>query len=312
VSVAAATSLRRAHRPVAVATLVAALGGAALGLVLAPDAPDTTDPPPARPQPRIGLRSGPATLPLPTGWRPLRRLSALPGFEEATAVRGLHSELALDIRTPEHASLLPAGVVAAAPDGLPEPQEQRVGGRTAWRYELAGPEPGTRVVALALPTTGGVLTFACEAAAGAIARAEGECGQAARSVRLDGASAVAPAPETAARIVLPGTFAKLNRLRRGERRALAATRSPRRRSAAARRLARGYAAAEARLRPLAAGDALRVTAKLDALARAHRVLAAASLRRKRRVAARAGAVIGRQEARLAALLARLTGPPAAS
>ena len=82
----------------------------ALGGVLASDEPE---PRAAAPEPRIGLASGVARLPLPAGWKPLGRRSSLPGLEEATAVRGAHSEVALDIRAPEDPSLLPASVEAA-------------------------------------------------------------------------------------------------------------------------------------------------------------------------------------------------------
>jgi hypothetical protein len=308
VSVPAAIRSHPAPRPLAVATVIAAALGTALGIALAPDEPARPGAPPPPPEPRVGLQSGVAKLPLPAGWKPLGRLSTLPGFDAATAVRAERAELALDIRPAEHPSLLPAGVVAAAAGDLAEPQPRRVGGRTVWRYELPPGEPGTRLVALSLPTTGGVVTIACKAPGTTARRADAECEKAIGAVRLDGASGLAPAPETAARIALPATFAQLNRRRRDARRSLAATSSPRRRAAAARRLARGYAGAAARLRLLAGGGAVRLTTTLCALARGHRALAAASLRRKARRASRSGAAIERNERRLAALLAALTGP----
>lgn len=310
-SVAEATHAQQTPRPFVVATVLAATAGVALGIALAPDEPDR---PASRAPaaPRIGMESGVARLPLPVGWQPLRRLSMLPGFEQATAVRAEHAEVALDIRAPEGPSLLPGSVVAAAADGLAGPRPRSVAGRTAWRYELPAGRPGTRLVALALPTTGGVVTFACRSADDTTDVADSECDKAVGAVRLDGASALAPAPETAARIVLPATVAQLNRRRSSERSRLAATRSPQRRGAAARRLARGYAVAAEQLRPLAAGDALRLTATLDDLSRGHRALARASLRRNPGAASRAGAAIERNEQRVAALLAALTGPRAGS
>jgi hypothetical protein len=184
---------------------------------------------------QIGLTSGVATIPLPADWQPLGRRSSLPGLEEATAVRAVHSEIALDIRAPEDESLLPAGVEDAVAGDLPEPRARRLDSRTAWRYDLPPASPGTRVVALALPTTGGIVTIACAASPEAIGRAGAECERAAQSVQLDGASALAPTPETAAAIALPDAAARLNRRRTVERRRLAATRSPRRRRAAAGR-----------------------------------------------------------------------------
>jgi hypothetical protein len=288
------------------ATLLAAAVGAALGNRYAAE---QVEPPSAGAQPRIGLTSGAARLPLPAGWEPLERRSSLPGLEEATAVRGVHSDVALDIRDVEDASLLPAGVEQAV-GGLPQPRRRRLGAHTAWRYDLPGARPAARIVALALPTTAGVVTIACGSERGAIARAATECEGAAGAVRLDGASALAPTPETAAAVALPNTVAQLNRRRTRERRRLAATLSPLLRSAAALRLARAYADAAARLRPLAAGDALRVTALLATLARQHRALAEASRQRDAGAALRAGATIERDEPRLGTLLTAVTGPAA--
>jgi len=296
-----ALSRRPASLPLALATAAAALAGAAIGIALAPReeraAPRT---------PRVGLSSGVARLPLPAGWSPLGRRSTLPGLEAATAVRSVHGEAALDIRAPEDPSLLPASVARALGADLAAPKPRRLAAGTAWEYALGEPRPGIRAVALALPTTGGVVTIACAAPPARIERAAAECEQAAGGLRLDGASALVPAPETAAAIVLPGAIARLNRVRTGARDRLAATRSPLTRSAAAARLASAYAAMAERLRPLAAGDALALTATVDALAREHRALASASRRRAARRAARAGAAIARGEARLAAQLARLT------
>jgi hypothetical protein len=300
VSLAATTGPRRARRgtgvaPLVAATLLAGAAGAVLGIVVAPDRSEPTVQEP--PQPRIGLRSGVARLPLPAGWEPLGRRSSLPGFEQATAVRGRHGEVALDIRAPEDPSLLPAHVTAEM-DGLPDPQPRKLGARTLWRYDL----PGPGLVALALPTTGGVVTLACEGGAAAAA----DCERAASTVWLDGASALVPTPEAAAAIVLPGTFTQLNRRRAVERRRLAATPSPVRRSESARRLATAYAQAAATLRPVAAGDAVGITRTLDALAQSHRALAKASRRRAARAASRTGARIDRGERRLAAQLAAVT------
>jgi hypothetical protein len=308
VSVADVTAPRRMLHPIALATVVAALAGAAVGTALAPDGGGS---PPPDPGPRVGLTSGVARLPLPEGWQPLRRRSTLPGFGEATAVRGVHADVALDIRPPENASLLPAGVDAALHGHIPAPRQRDLGDRTAWRYDLPGSRPGTRLVAMVLPTTGGVVTIACQPGIGPTGGAGRQCERAIRSVQLKDATFLPPAPETAARIALPAIAARLNRDRRSGRRALAATRSPQGRSAAALALGRSYAAAAGRLRPLAAGDALRATATLDALAREHGALASASRRRDARAARAAGASIARDERRLAALLAALTAPSTA-
>jgi hypothetical protein len=295
-------------RPVGVAvllaaTLLSAAAGAAIGGMLASDG---SDPRIADARPHLGLASGVARLPLPADWLPLGLHSSLPGLEEATAVRGGQFDVALDIRAPEDASLLPARVEAATPGGLPVPRPRRLGGRTAWRYDLPATGAGPRVAALALPTTGGVVTIACASSDGAIARAGRECERAARSLQLVGASALQPAHETAAAILLPRVAARLDRRRTLERRRLAATRSPRRRSEAALRLARAYADAAAQLRPVAAGAAEGLTGALDGLARAHRALAGASLRRDAAAALQAGAAIEQGERRVTALLATVT------
>jgi hypothetical protein len=299
------TTLAR-PRPVpwrlAAATVLAALAGVAAGAVLAGDEPQVAAPSAPAPAPRIGLANGPARLPLPPGWKPLHRRSTLPGLETATAVRTGHGEAALDIRMPEDASLLPSGVTPAL---FESPEPRRLGERSVWRYALGEPRPGTAAVALVLPSTAGVVTIACSAPAAQLDRAAAGCEQAMAGLRLEGAAALAPDSGAAAAIAAPGVIAQLNRVRTRERPRLAAARAPLARSGAAARLAAGYAAAAERLRPLAAGAALPLTAALDALARAHRALAAAERVRAPRAAARAGAAIGRGEARLAAQLDQL-------
>ena len=190
-------------------------------------ASDEPEPRAAAPEPRIGLASGVARLPLPAGWKPLGRRSSLPGLEQATAVRGAHSDVALDIRAPEDPSLLPASVEAAvagraAGPGAACASPPAPRGATTSRAR----RPGDRVVALALPTTGGVVTIACASGTAAIApRRTRSASRPMDGLQLDGASALTPAPETAAAIVLPATIAaRLNRRRRVERRDLAATR----------------------------------------------------------------------------------------
>ena len=137
VNAAAVVGRRRTLGPAAVATLLAAVAGAVLGTAVAPDG---TRPPAPAAAPRVGLSSGVAKLPLPAGWRPLQRRSELRGLEAATAVRGVEArEVALDIRAPEDASLLPSGVATA---GLPAPSTRRLGARAAWRYDLRARVPG--------------------------------------------------------------------------------------------------------------------------------------------------------------------------
>lgn len=291
---------------VALATLLAAVVGAGIGTALA------RDPEPRRADsgpPQVGLASGVARLPLPAGWEPLNRHSSLPGLPDATAVKGAYSMVALDIRSPEDPSLLPEAVRAASAGRLPAPRLQRLDSRRTWNYEIPDALTHTSVVAMALPTTAGVVTIACQADAGSTIGAREDCRGAMSSLRLDGASELAPGPEAAARIVLPDIVASLNRQRRSGRRALGATRSPKRRGEAARQLAGAYRSAAERLRPLAAGDAHRLTDALDELARDHLELAAASRRRDAAAAQRAGAAIEHGERRLQPLLAAVSSHP---
>ena len=294
-----------ARTRVAAATIVAVAAGVTVGSAIAPSPAD-----PARDDGSfgVGLRSGVARLPLPAGWVPLGHRSSLPGLGDATAVRGVHGDVALDIRRPEDPSLLPAAVVEAGE--ISEPQLLRLAGRGVWGYEVPAGEPGKRLVALTLPTTGGVVTIACRALAEEAQSAAADCAGAMEALDVDGAQALPPAPETAASIVLPEAIEALNRQRRKWRRALAATRSPAGRDNAARRLADAYAAAAARLRPLASGDARRLTAALDAQARGYRALAAASARRDAVAARRAGAAVGAGDRRLGPLLRRVSRPQA--
>jgi hypothetical protein len=300
---AGCSRLRSTSVRVALATLLAAVVGGGIGTALArdPEAPRVDSGPP-----RVGLASGVARLPLPAGWRPLNRHSSLPGLRDATAVQGAHSMVALDIRSPEDPSLLPEAMRAASAGDLPAPRLQRLDSRGTWRYEIPDALTHISVVAMALPTTGGVVTIACRSDTGSTSGAREDCGRAMSSLRLDGASELAPAPEAAARIVLPDIVGSLNRKRRTGRRALGATRSPGRRGEAARRLAAAYRSAAERLLPLAAGDAHRLTGAFAELARDHLELAAASRRRDVAGAQRAGAAIEHGERRLQPLLAAVS------
>lgn len=297
-----------------VATALAAAAGVLVGGTLvhadqpAAAASAAVATPTPAPAPRVGLARGPVKLPLPTGWTPLRRHSDLPGFAAATAVRAAASMVALDLRAPEDASLLPRRVARRVDGGDPEPEAQRLGTRKVWGYELPGAAPGHRAISLSLPTTRGVVTIACDVPAGELEVGLRECTEAMTAVELDGAAALPAAPEAAVRIVLPVTVARLNAERRAWRRKLARTRSPALRRVAALRVARAYARAAGRLRPLAAGRARGVVATLETLTRKYRNLGAASARRRPRLARRSGARIIRGERRLGRRIVRVDRP----
>jgi len=299
-SSAGASPLRSTPVRVAVAAMLAAVSGACVGTALSHDTPAGADGP--RPA-RVGLASGVARLPLPAGWVPLHRHSSLPGLRDATAVLGAHSIVALDIRSPDDPSLLPADVRAAAGGTLPAPRLQRVGGRSTWRYELPEARLRAGVVAMTLPTTGGVVTVACDASASSITAANEDCTEAIGALRLVGATELPPAPEAAAQILLPGIVAGLNRRRRSGRRALRSTRSPRLRSEAALRLAAAYRRAAERLRPVAAGEARSLVGAFAELGGDHLDLAESIPRRDAVATHRAATAIERGEQGLQQLLA---------
>jgi len=297
---------KRRSRPSApwllAASIAAAAAGAGAAMLLgvgAREEPARPAPPPAE------IVSGVARLPLPDGWEPLKRPPAVAGFGRAAGARALYSEVALDTRRPEDASLLPAAVAANAGE-MPAPRARRFGERRVWDRELAGGPDESRLAVFTLPTTKGVVTVACQTDAGTMTLARIDCETAMQGVQLTGAAPLRPVPETATRMALPAAVARLNERRRQERRALAAARTPGPRAAAARSLAAAYAEAAAALRPLAAGAAKPLPSVLDGLAGAHRRLASASARRAARAAGRAGVAIGRGERRLAALLKSLT------
>jgi hypothetical protein len=246
------------------------------------------------------LRVGVARLPLPAGWKPLRRspLAELPG---AASARAPYFDVAIDVRMPDDPSLLPGPMLPAA-GGTPSPELRRRGGHAAWSYDLPGRRAWTRISVLALPTTGGVVTVACTADESYAFHVALDCEEALASLQL-AAAPLPPAPETAVRIVAPRTIARLDDVRKAARRALASTRSPRRRAAAARRIAAAYGAAARRLAPLARGAARPLPRALAALARDHRALAVASARRDAPAARRAGRAINRGERGLASQLA---------
>jgi hypothetical protein len=289
------------------ATVGAAAAGVVLGLLLT--AGDSGSP--ARPA--AVVKTGAAELPLPDSWRTLRRAPAIPGFEDATALRARSSDVALDFRAPEHSSLLPAATVQALGAALPAPTVRHFGKREAFGYELPASLGERRITALALPTDHGVLTVGCQGREGEFLAPKGDCDEALLALELVDARPLAAVPESAAAIALAETVASLDEERRAAREALAATRRPQARAAAARSVAAAYAGAAARLEPLAAGAALPLAAELEALARDYRALASASRRRAARAARRAGRSIERRERALPAQLAAVhrAAPPTA-
>ena len=280
-----------------VATIAAAAAGVGIATVLVPSERARSEPKPSN-----GVLATDITrLPLPQGWALLRR-SRIPGLERAPTALGLYSEVAIDTRMPDDASLLPAPLLRALAVEAPKPELIRSGSRVAWSYRLRGPGNDSGIIALAIPTTRGVVCVVCLADAVVSPLVETDCDAALAALELVRAAPLRPAPETAARLVAGPAIATLDGERRDARRALASARSPGRRAAAAARLAAAYGKAARRLEPLARGAARPLPRALDRLARDYRALARASARRYARAARRAGRSIDRRERRLVAQL----------
>jgi hypothetical protein len=279
-------------------TIAAAGAGVIAGTALTQPAPPTPAP--------VRLAVGPARLTLPHGWEP-RAAARIPGLTGTRGARAATSEFAIDVRAPENSRLLPAPLVRAAP-AVPPPLLVRAGRWTAWSYTLAKRGSSAETAVLVLPTTRGVVTFACRADEYFVRFAADDCHGALTGLRLAGATALAPAPAAAARMVAGAAFARLDRRRAAGRRALARAEAPRPRALAARRIAAAYDDAADAIARVAAGPARRVAATLRALARHHRRLARAGARRDRSAARRVGRAIDRAERRLAMALAALRTP----
>jgi len=278
--------------------LLASVAAAAAGVwVSSSRAPATTAPPPSG----AVLRAGFASLPMAPGWVRAKR-SPIPGLERAPSAHGLYTDVVLDVRMPEDPSLLPARLLDATGGPSARPRATGVGGRHVWSYALEGSRSSSSITALALPTTEGVVTVACEADDGYAMVAMMECMDALAALELREAAPLRPTAETAAHIVAKPAIDRLDAVRRPARRKLASTRSPVRRARAARRIAAGFAAAARTLEPLERGTTMALGRSLRALARHHRSLAAASAARDAPGAARAGRAIDRGERRLAARL----------
>ena len=290
---------------IAAATLAAAAAGAFAGArVSSDDAPAIPAPAPAV------LDAGVAHLPVPEGWAVGAPRFAVAGLGDAAGMWSASADAVLAVLPPEHPSLLPA-LLAEGTGGAPSPR--RVAGAVRGRrYDVAATgEPG-RVTLVVLPATSGVVTLGCHSPPGGAAWSNDECVDAAQTIDLREGSWIAPGPDAAVRIALPGELARLNRGRGQGRRALARAGTAPARADAARSVARAYAGTASALRPLAGeGAAPALVALLDRLAGNHRRLASAHANRYRALAVRAGGAIERDEARLDRLIATLAPPAGA-
>ena len=300
----------RAHRwePLALllATIAAAAAGVGIATVLFP--PAGSAPPPATTGAEV-LSNGIASLSLPEGWERLRR-SGVPGLERTPGARALYSDVAIDTRVPDEPSLLPGSVLRALGVEAPEPELIRSGRNLVWAYHLPGLQDSTRITritALVLPTTLGVVSIVCVADKVLSPFDAADCEAALAALELArGAAPLRPVPELAVRLTAGPAIARLDKERSAARRALASARSPVRREALASRIAAAYATAAQRLGPLARGAARPLPRALGELAREHRALARATARRDAPSARRAGRAIDRGERALAAQLAAVS------
>ena len=291
----------------ALAALLNAGAGIALGIAVTPD----DDPPPAPPAraPQV-VAAGDLRLALPDGWRPLETPPQVPGLTnaDAAAARGPSADIVFAVLPPESATLLPRALVDATGSALPAPVPAEIGGREALRYAgLAG----GRADVYAVPTSGGVATLACVSQSSA-ALAHG-CDAALGGVDVGRAAPIAADERAAFAIGLPAAVARLNRARADGRRALARQRSAGGRARVSRRLGGTYTRTAERLAPLAgeAPETTRVVGLLNRLGADHARLAAASARRAPTFARRANARIRIAERQLAAALGEWTGPSTA-
>jgi hypothetical protein len=302
---------RRRSRAVvllALAALVNAGAGIALGVALTPD-----DPPAPRAQPvpePETIAAGDLTATLPQGWEPLSSPPTLAGFDgaETAGARGPSTELLLAVLPPEGPTLLPRALLEATGDVLPLPRILEVDGRQALHYQ--GLADGVADV-YAVPTSAGVASIAC--VSGSSVALAHECDAAIDGVDIGRAAPIPADGRAAFAIGLPAVVARLNDARATGRRELARQSTPGGRARVSRSLAGSYRSAALRLTPLA-GDEPSTTAivrLLYRLRRDHRLLARASARRRPTYAARAGARIRAAESELADELGKWTGPSTA-
>jgi hypothetical protein len=291
----------------AIAAVLNAGAGIALGIAVTPDDEPAPPPPPRAPQ---IVAAGDMRLALPDGWRPLETPPQVPGVtnEDAAAARGPRADVVFAILPAASPTLLPQALLDASGDQLPAPGRAEIGGRQALHYAGLG---GERADVFAVPSSAGVATLICVSRD--TTSVANRCNRLFSRVDVGGGAPIAADESAAFAIRLPAAVAGLNRARADGRRALARQRSARGRARVSRRLAGTYARTAGRLAPLAgeSAPATRIVGLITRLGADHRKLAAASARRAPRAARRANARIRIAERRLAAALGEWTGPSTA-
>jgi hypothetical protein len=289
----------------AVAAVLNAGAGIALGIAVTTDDPPAEPAPPPPPPETIAV--GDLRLPLPQGWTPLDDAPELAGFDgmERVAARGPSADLILATMRPENPALLPHDLYDEMGGVAPPPRRMEIDGREALRYEgLARGEADVFVV----PTSAGVVSVACVSES-SVALAHG-CDAPIDRLQVGRAAPVPADGRAAFAIALPAAVDDLNRARAAGRRALARQRTAAGRARVLRRLAAAYRFAARRMTPLA-GELRSTTGIVALFARLgddHAALARASARRLPTPARAANFRIRVNERRLAAALGRWTGP----
>jgi hypothetical protein len=296
---------RRSLPPVLLAMpIAAALLGVLLALAFAPEQKSAPSRPAPAPTGRT-VATGDLRLTLPRGWIPTKTGPAVPGFPagaETLHARARGADVAIALLPLQRASLLPP----ALDDVAPRPRITNAGAIGAYRYAF---KRRTHRTVLAVPTTQGIATIACAAAA------RRECDRVLRGLRLAQGSFVAPDADAAFLVRLSAATKTLDTQHLRTRERLAHTTSPEAGAHAAARLAAAYETSARTLRPLVParhGESATTIALLDRLRDGYQRLAGAVRGGDRAAFKATGRAIDADEARLAASLQawqrRLTGP----
>jgi hypothetical protein len=260
----------------AVAAVLAALGGWLAGGLAAP----ADEPSPAATVERQVSTLGPVRFEAPAGWV---RVADAPETARLDPDRtdtyspapGALVRAVLTLAPLDHASLLPAGLRAALAGKPPVPTPAHMLGRDAWYYKDVPLRGDRRMDVAVVPTTAGVLAFACVGA-----RTDDpvfdDCTIGVPQLDLRSARPLAPAPDLAIRTRLPAAIAELDRRRIPLRAALRDAGRPAGQARIAGRLAAAYGSAVTALAPVAPEGGGGVFERLQGVQVAYRRLAGAA------------------------------------
>jgi hypothetical protein len=218
-----------------------------------------TPPPRAATAPTgAALAAGDLRVTLPPGWTRSRTAEPMPGFGGARAIhaRAGHAAVTIALLPAQRESLLPPALGTAPP----RPSAAHAGAIRAYHYVLPTTRRGIREV-VAAPTTQGVATIACSAAA------RGACERMLHGLRLAKGAFVGLGANAAFLARLPAAARALDAQHLRTRERLARTTDPDEAARAAARLATAYAATARTLRPLVTRPSGHAAATVDLLDR---------------------------------------------